>query len=520
MAAAAIICITAVFSGCQSIGTDTEQTTASQTTEAADTTVSDNTNDRIVPEICGTYDCIGVLDSKGYAVSAGDGEYLCLRDGGTGYMFFALDEQDEEFPITWTYENGSLMVYDAVDENDEGTHGTYDNGVISLEIDTFIMLLAKDSSSEWQEWNADKEQFNKNFLGGKYFGAMSYNNEPESGSLLTDDDPQKDAGSSTSDAFDPDDAYRYTITDITNKLIKSSPGDSNWIFEITTYNKPAEEHCGYMYHDINGDGRQELIICSSDKEDGNVFAVYTCNDGEITQIVDGWSRNRYSITTDGHILNSGSNGAAYSSFGVYRINDSCDNIECVDYYFTDSINGSDTEYGTYHNTSGKWDINDSELIKNSTDGFFELGSEFTELELKPTLFTELVKAQSAKIAHLSIAGSEDIGTPADYTEFNTGITEYGVPILISSDKNANVILLSIQMSEDNYSFNVSELFEADITPEKPVLTTVSFPGSIPSYGIEVTDETGTRFYAIEMSGMDGSLLLTEIEVNNVDHARG
>ena len=114
-----------------------------------------------------------------------------------------------------------------------------------------------------------------------------------------------------------------------------------------------------------------------------------------------------------------------------------------------------------------------------------------------------------------------MGEPEYYTEWNTGITEYGVPVRFDTSTIATVLLVSLEPADEyGYAYDASELFEAEISPEKPVITTLDFPGSVPHYGLEVTDETGTRFYAITMSGEDGSLLLSRITVYNVEHARG
>ena len=325
--------------------------------------------------------------------------------------------------------------------------------------------------------------------------------------------------------FDPAAAYHDTLMYITEEICDpEGTAKDNWAFERITYDSSTADHTGYIYYDINGDGTEELIVGNADGFEGpelSVFAVYTYKDGEVYHVVDGWSRNRWSIGTDGSLLNWGSSGAAYACFGTFRINDSSDGLKCDGFWFTDSIDGDTMRYGTYHNTTGDWDVSTSELISEDTEGFYERGSDHELLELELIPFTELAADYEARTAHISVAEAGDTDT-SGYTFFNTGITsEDGVKIVFSSDKGANVILVSLELLPDGYdTFDAMELFEGHIAPEEPIVTTVTFPGAIPAYGIEVTDGTGTRFYALEMSGYDGSLLLTRITVNEVEHSRG
>ena len=49
-----------------------------------------------------------------------------------------------------------------------------------------------------------------------------------------------------------------------------------------------------------------------------------------------------------------------------------------------------------------------------------------------------------------------------------------------------------------------------LTPETPLLTRMELIGTIPNNGISYVDGSGnTRYFAVEVSGYDGSLLLTE-----------
>ncbi len=49
-----------------------------------------------------------------------------------------------------------------------------------------------------------------------------------------------------------------------------------------------------------------------------------------------------------------------------------------------------------------------------------------------------------------------------------------------------------------------------LAPGRPLEVVLSFFGTIPAYGISYVDSTGkTRYFSLDMSGKDGSVLLTE-----------
>ncbi|MCR5166807.1 MAG: hypothetical protein K6C13_06300, partial [Oscillospiraceae bacterium] len=450
---AAIISITAVFSGCgaEKNAPAADTTAASeQTSEAASESTAAETQKDPAAAIVGNYDCVGVLDEDGYAVSVGDGEYLRIKEDGTGVMFFAIDAQDEDFPVTWTYENGIFSVYDPADEAEEPMQGTFENGIIKLKIAAYYMVLAVDTSDEWKAWKADKDKFDEDFLDGKYCGAMKYPDaEDETETDVTEEPPEEPSETAVNQddtGFNPVPAYEDILHGIAVQLADPDLAHTseNWIFENVTYNAPAADNTGYLYYDINGDGKEELIICGANGTDDNIFAIYTWKNGQTYRIAEGWSRNWYSITADGKIINSGSSGAADSCFGVYHINNTNTGVDCEELWFTTSIDNDFSKVATYHNTTGIWDVSEAEKISDDTDAFVSATKGYEPMKLDPIPFTELVKEQEQQIAHITIVGSEDIGEPMYYSEFNTGITENGVRIGLYSDKIADVILVSLE----------------------------------------------------------------------------
>ena len=61
-------------------------------------------------------------------------------------------------------------------------------------------------------------------------------------------------------------------------------------------------------------------------------------------------------------------------------------------------------------------------------------------------------------------------------------------------------------------FDVTELYNyGTLTPERPLRVTLTVYGTIPTYGVSFRDPNGIyRLFGVTISGMDGSLELTEL----------
>lgn len=147
------------------------------------------------------------------------------------------------------------------------------------------------------------------------------------------------------------------------------------------YGEEAENLLGYQYEDLNQDGTPELLVGVS-LEEGDVFLqnqiylVYTAKEGEPVQILSARGRNMYSLLTDGHLAYFGSEGAAYSIFGEYALNEE-NQWDCTDYYFTHEVDGDFENIGVFHNTTGNFDVASSNALSITLDEFYELEEELT-----------------------------------------------------------------------------------------------------------------------------------------------
>lgn len=119
----------------------------------------------------------------------------------------------------------------------------------------------------------------------------------------------------------------------------------------------------------------------------------------------------------------------------------------------------------------------------------------------------LVRAQWAKDApaEISVCG-----------EFVASSSEPQAKILFSTDravKDFKVLALAFENVDENgkVSFAVKELYRLDqLVPEHPLAVVMTFFGDLPNSGVSYVGEDGApRNFAVNVSGEDGSLVLTE-----------
>ena len=79
------------------------------------------------------------------------------------------------------------------------------------------------------------------------------------------------------------------------------------------------DQVGYVMDDLDNDGVTELLIGSV--EEGLIYAMYTVKDGQEIQLIDAGERNTYRISSDGVIINNGSNSAFQMAYFLYTFSD-------------------------------------------------------------------------------------------------------------------------------------------------------------------------------------------------------
>ena len=76
---------------------------------------------------------------------------------------------------------------------------------------------------------------------------------------------------------------------------------------------------GWLLRDLDGDGTSELLL-GADWGDGHtvIFNIYRLDGAKAVRVVDGWSRSRWYLCTDGSLAHEGSDGASEGTFSYYR----------------------------------------------------------------------------------------------------------------------------------------------------------------------------------------------------------
>ena len=76
---------------------------------------------------------------------------------------------------------------------------------------------------------------------------------------------------------------------------------------------------GWLLRDLDGDGILELLL-GADWGDGYgvIFNIYRLDGAKAVRVVDGWSRSRWYLCTDGSLAYKGSDGASEGTFSYYR----------------------------------------------------------------------------------------------------------------------------------------------------------------------------------------------------------
>ena len=75
---------------------------------------------------------------------------------------------------------------------------------------------------------------------------------------------------------------------------------------------------GWLLRDLDGDGVELLL--GADWGDGHtvIFNIYCLDGAKAVRVVDGWSRSRWYLCTDGSLAHEGSDGASEGTFSYYR----------------------------------------------------------------------------------------------------------------------------------------------------------------------------------------------------------
>ena len=272
---------------------------------------------------------------------------------------------------------------------------------------------------------------------------------------------------------------------------------------------------GYAVEDLNGDGIPELILGST--EDDTLYAVYSGDRGEPVLILEGTCRRVYRYLGSGWFFCSGSASAFNSILATYSFPPDGLDLICGDFYFTDESVDDRMGVAFYHNNIGVMDPEVSEQLDIDYDGFFIVEEHWMEevqtIALTPFEVTYPSVTGDGPQVRAMWAGGEWNG---DYDRIDLSTGEPVSTILFVADSpvtDFQISSLFLESVDDygNMNFSVTPLYTQDsLTPAWALVVDLTFYGDLPSYGISYVDANRQLWrFAIEISGEDGSVVLTE-----------
>lgn len=286
------------------------------------------------------------------------------------------------------------------------------------------------------------------------------------------------------------------------------------------------ENIGYCIEDVSGDGVAELLIgLPSDAQEGykyGILACYTIAEGEPLLVFEGWYRDMYWLIETEEVYNRGSAGAAYSIIQTFRFSEDGTKLQPAEMYFTEPKDQSYDEIGYYFNTTGEWDSAVSEEI--TADYYFQVekawDAQVLFIDFMPfSEYTPVSVPAVKQNTRVQAAYAEDVLIKyADYDTFDTKVGALDEKVKVAFMGKGQVRdfkLLSLTLddvTEDGEPiYGIAEIYAAEqLQANHPLVVDMLFMGSIPNYGISYLDQDGVmRYFTVEMSGYDGSILLTE-----------
>lgn len=299
----------------------------------------------------------------------------------------------------------------------------------------------------------------------------------------------------------------------------------NSLAEVKQFNgaQKAGDIIGYTLQDISGDGVPELILGYADAKKGQgsysseIYAIYTLVDGKPQLQFEAWFKDRLRLLKGKTLFMQGTSGAVESYTGRFALEGT--KKKCLDFFFTKPDEHNPQQIIVYHNQNGTSDPKQSEKASVTLDELGDMGSDFS---FEPLEFLQLknypqqgFKGLAKK--HINIAWQKDSKLDLAQAErFSAPNAAPSAKVVLTSDealKNFKVLGLDVANIDDSgkISYNVKDLYTKDSLPKNtPFVLTLTTFESIPYTGISFEDDLGrVRRFAVEQSGMDGSVSLSE-----------
>lgn len=143
----------------------------------------------------------------------------------------------------------------------------------------------------------------------------------------------------------------------------------------------------------------------------------------------------------------------------------------------------------------------------------ELESRVQEIGLIP--FSQYTPSLSVSENNIPVLADWIRDMPTSHDEYRASENAHAGVLFTAVNPVKDFRLLAIQLQDvdkdGNAIFSKEKVYQQNIlTPEQPLVAYLDFFGDIPNNGIAFVDEKGnTRYFAVSISGEDGSLQLIE-----------
>ena len=162
------------------------------------------------------------------------------------------------------------------------------------------------------------------FIGGKGLPGLNKSANAEAYSVDTEKRvlsavQDTDQGTLNEEAL-PETLYRPILEKyVTAIREQKNPGEcsENDISSLTGFLQDLSQ-LGWYLTDLDGNGTEELIVSDGDV----IYDLYTVENGSVVHVLTGRERDAYWLCDNGIIKNCGSNGAASTIYGMYRLSGS------------------------------------------------------------------------------------------------------------------------------------------------------------------------------------------------------
>ena len=311
--------------------------------------------------------------------------------------------------------------------------------------------------------------------------------------------------------------FNTIVTDPDSYQEEASDGESGALEAASILGGDAPYYMGYLIEDLSGDGIAELAI---GQLSGPINALYTLKETEPQLVFEGTYRSSYEYSGSGTFIYKASASAFESGVGTYVITKDGTGLVCQSFMFTSPNADGDLE--VYSSETGSWDTNESTKSDMTAEEFWDLNTFVESLPLTP--FDVRSSEESEYPVHIQYLPQLN---SADYEGVTLGDGPDASMLLVRTDSPVREFTFWNLMVEDvldsgDIIFSASPITLSEeealpevLMPQTPIAVQVVFPGDLSAYGISYVDEDGNRrCFTIEVSGMDGSLLLREAELGD------